>query len=253
MNIIEQIFESRKVESLSGEWVDLDSNIDRREGAAIERILLDNPDFKRTIEIGFAQGISSLFICNALNGRNDPCHTVIDPNQTSHWKGIGINNMKKLGFDNFRLFEEGSETALAKLLDSGETFDFGLIDGWHTFDHTLLDFFYLEKLVRVGGIICVDDVTKPGVNKAMRHFMTYPNLRLIDRVRVNTSLKAKFRDGFINGAIGSLKYFIPKKYHWRVFSFKLLFPDKAIGLDSSMVFFEKTDEDRRPWNWFEHF
>ncbi|MCH9013660.1 MAG: class I SAM-dependent methyltransferase, partial [Proteobacteria bacterium] len=120
------------------------------------------------MEIGCAFGLSSLHICSALSGRGAAHHVIIDPFQQKHWHGIGIANLRRAGFDFFEHIEEPSEFALPALArEQSGTFDMVLIDGWHTFDHTLLDFFYANRLIRVGGYILVDDCNMPAVNRAI--------------------------------------------------------------------------------------
>ena len=75
--------------------------------------------------------------------------------------------------------EEGSELALPGLLREGQCFDLAFIDGLHTADQTLLDFYFLDRMLRVGGVIVIDDVNSPAVNKAAHYFSKYPNYRLI--------------------------------------------------------------------------
>ncbi len=48
------------------------------------------------------------------------------------------------------------------------------IHGWHTFDHTLIDLFYANLMIKVAGIIVIDDCSKPAVGKAVNYFSKYP-------------------------------------------------------------------------------
>lgn len=257
MNRIQEIrnsiYQNKQVKTEDGQVLELNSAIDPNEGNAILDILKSNPTFSKTIEIGCAFGLSSLFICEGTFGRSDSIHTIIDPFQKSSWNSVGIINLKNAGVQNFRLIEKLSEIALPQLLENEESFDFALIDGWHTFDHTLLDFFYLEKLIKPGGIIGIDDIQLPGINKVVRYLMNYPNLELVSTVPMYVSKKAKFRDDFLNSFFGTLKFILPKKYHHRVLSEKVIRSDKSLGLYSSMVFFRKTEPDKRGWNWFKPF
>ena len=72
------------------------------------------------------------------------------------------------------LREEGSEFALPQLLKEGAVLDFAFIDGWHTFDHVLVDFFYINRMLRVGGIVAFDDVDFPAIERVLKHVATYP-------------------------------------------------------------------------------
>ena len=77
------------------------------------------------------------------------------------------------------LIEELSYIGLPKLLNKNKSYDFIFIDGWHTFDYTLLDFFYADKLLKLGGII--DDVLHKGVNKCIKYVETnYKNYKKIE-------------------------------------------------------------------------
>ena len=233
--------------------MELNSAIDPNEGNAILEILKSNSTFCKTIEIGCAFGLSSLFICEGTSEREGAQHTIIDPYQTTAWKSVGVQNLKDAGVIHFRLIEKPSEIALPQLLENKEEFDFGLIDGWHTFDHTLLDFFYLEKLIKPGGIIGIDDVHLPGINKVVRYLLNYPNLEIIKAVPAYTSNKRRFRDDFLNGVFGLLKFILPKKYYHKVLSEKVIHSDKSLELYASMVFFRKIGIDKREWNWFKPF
>lgn len=54
---------------------------------------------------------------------------------------------------------------LPKLVDEGTRIQFDFVDGWHTFDHTLVDFFYLDMMMDVGGVMILDDVGYPGLKR----------------------------------------------------------------------------------------
>jgi hypothetical protein len=91
------------------------------------------------------------------------CHTVVDPNQfgsgEGHWEGIGAENLKRVGFvrgRNWRLVEKSSTEALPELSKKLKI-DVALIDGYHLFDYTLIDVFYCLKMLRIGGVLIVDD------------------------------------------------------------------------------------------------
>jgi predicted O-methyltransferase YrrM len=50
-----------------------------------------------------------------------------------------------------------------------EPFDFIFIDGFHTFDYTLLDFFYADLLLKVNGVIMLDDIRHKAVADVVRY------------------------------------------------------------------------------------
>jgi predicted O-methyltransferase YrrM len=135
---------------------------------------------KTSLEVGFAYGISTLYIGDALDRLHQPVrHIAIDPFQSTHWRSIGSRNVASAGFDKFvQLIEEKSEIALPQLLAAETTLDFALIDGWHTFDHALVDFFYINKMLRVGGVVVLDDASYASISKLVDHILTYDCYRV---------------------------------------------------------------------------
>ena len=250
---IELIYQRRSVLDKFGMEVPLNSEIDSREGQSIIEILQSNPNFINTVEVGCGMGLSSLYISSVTSTRANSKHTIIDPFQTSHWRSLGLLNLERAGISDFELIEEKSEIALPGLLSEGRKYDFALIDGWHTFDHTLLDFFYLEKMIRPGGIIAIDDVMMPGINKAVRYILNYPNIELVSIVPFLQKNRMMKRDKYLKMMIKPFQFFLPKKYHTRIFSNKILSLDEELNLFASLVFLRKKYEDNRPWNWYENF
>jgi predicted O-methyltransferase YrrM len=249
---LELIFKDKFVKDTNDNAYPLDSNLDIEEGEFLIRII-DKYKPKRTIEIGCAQGISSLYICSAVENIPSAFHTIIDPFQNSQWKGVGISNLQRAGVTNFELIEDVSETALPALLASGKKFDFGLIDGWHTFDHTLIDFFYLNRMIEVGGIIVIDDVMMPGINRAVRYILNYDAYELIDNVEIKVTMKRKIVDVILKGFFYIVSKLLPINLRNEIFSSSVLQNNTKLKLRSSMVALKKIKEDNRPWNWFKEF
>ena len=118
-----------------------------------------------TAEVGLAYGLSALSICEGLRENGGRRHIAIDPNQSTHWAGIGLENVRKAGFaDLLELKEAPSYLALPQLVAEGTQIDFAYIDGWHTFDYALVDFFYFDLLLRVGGVVAIDDCSFSSVH-----------------------------------------------------------------------------------------
>jgi len=59
---------------------------------------------------------------------------------------------------------------LPRLAVAGTRIQFAFIDGWHTFDHTLVDFFFVDRMLDVGGIVVIDDVGYPSIRR-LCHFV----------------------------------------------------------------------------------
>lgn len=110
-----------------------------------------------SIETGLAYGRSAFAIMNAINGKT---HTAIDRFQHIVYKGLGLKNLIINDVDMTRLIfeEEFSEIALpGKIKHESERYGFAFIDADHSFEAAFVDFFYLSKLVRVGGVIAIHD------------------------------------------------------------------------------------------------
>jgi hypothetical protein len=149
--------------------------------------------------------------------------------------------------------EQPSEFALPKLLESGETFDFGFIDGYHSFDHALVDFFYLNRMIRVGGMIVFDDANWPSINKLIRYLRNYPAYQLVlppptDRKQDHLSKRQKMLRLFIYAT----KLF-PEQTRKELFSDRVNSEIIQVPLFSSMVGLMKIGEDERRWDWYEDF
>jgi predicted O-methyltransferase YrrM len=121
------------------------------------------------LEIGMAFGVSSLAILTALRKNGRGRLISIDPYQTSQWSGSGLDAVRKSGLQAYHeVMEQPDFSALPILLDQGTQLEFAYVDGWHTFDYTLLDFFYIDKMLRVGGVVAFNDCGWLGVDRVLR-------------------------------------------------------------------------------------
>jgi len=164
--IIERIFRSGCVEDAQG-------NVHNHTSASITYetgVLLYDfiRTFKpeKTLEIGLAYGISTLFICQAHRDNGAGSHTAIDPFQEDSFKSIGLLNLERANLkDLFRFHQAPSDEVLPQFFRQKKSFDFAFIDGNHLFDFALVDFFYVDKLLSIGGKLAFDDLWMPGVRR----------------------------------------------------------------------------------------
>lgn len=150
-------------------------SIGPEEGVAL-REWVRNERALRTLETGLGYGIATLFICEALlkNGAGGR-HVAIDPYQfvgldqhLTQFGGAGLGALEEAGVrDLVEFYEEESQIVLPRLLDERARFDFAFLDGNHRFEGVFLDLIYSGRLLKVGGIVFVDDTQLPGVNKAV--------------------------------------------------------------------------------------
>jgi predicted O-methyltransferase YrrM len=147
----------------------LPTYMDRDEGALLQRVI-QRVRPHATLEVGMAYGVSTLFICEALAALDQPVrHVAIDPFQRSRWHGVGLHNVERAGFGSLvDLIEERSEFCLPRLLAQNARIQFALIDGLHTFEQCALEFYYIDRLLDVGGAIAFDDADWRGINRVIR-------------------------------------------------------------------------------------
>jgi predicted O-methyltransferase YrrM len=190
---IQNIFKHGKVETEKGEIKRISDAVNPYEGYFLYSVIKENK-FKKVLEIGMANGISALYMCSALKELNLQTRTKaksseqssnlelisIDPFQKSQWENTGIQTLRNAGLLKYHtLIEELDYLALPKLLKKVGPgyFDMIFIDGNHLFDYTVLDFFFAEKLVKIGGIIVIDDIKHENTGKGYKYIQkNYINL-----------------------------------------------------------------------------
>ncbi|MFZ0637855.1 MAG: class I SAM-dependent methyltransferase [Candidatus Acidiferrales bacterium] len=198
-----------------------------------------------TLEVGLAFGVSALFICEGLREAGGQRHIAIDPNQTTQYQGIGIENARRAGFgDLVELREEASYVVLPELLASGVELDFAYIDGWHTLDYALVDFFYVDLMLKVGGIVAMDDCYFNGVHPVCRYIAT----NRAYRVRGVVEDHAPWRPSSVSRAIRwcAARSAAVRRVTRSTFNQ----PDEQLGFTpfTRCVAFEKIGEDTRTWD-----
>lgn len=193
-----------------------------------------------SIEVGLAYGISALFACNAIDDTGAPGarHIVIDPCQNVDWQGVGLANLERAGYRHLVDFrEEPSELALPKLLAAGTRIQAAIIDGWHTFDHALIDFFYINRMLDLGGIVVIDDTDYPSIAQLARYIRRYPCYELFGETpRSRITIRSKARRAMSRG--------LPAlRRQW----------DRVLPGHPRSMAFRKIAEDQRPFDWYEGF
>jgi predicted O-methyltransferase YrrM len=241
---IRQIYETGGVSGTSGRTHEVRDAIDHQEGDFLFNLIRHDPTICRTLEVGCAHGVSSLYICSAIRGRDGASHTILDPFQHSEWDGVGITNLEKAGIHFFKLIERKSELALPLLVDQMEgAFDFVFVDGWHTFDHALLDCFYATRLLRVGGYLAIDDVmTFQAVRRAVDFLINYPCYELY--ASVSTPTRRSWRNHLVRTAMAPVS-----RSTWADILSRRLYGRIFDDVVTRMVALKKVAEDRRNWNW----
>jgi predicted O-methyltransferase YrrM len=176
--VLAEILRTNIVKSESGKELRLHSQIPVQEGLFLqEMVARTKPGV--SLEIGLGFGISAHFICEALSQLPHSRHIAIDRHQfdasATHisFEGSGLYNLRLAGYNRLIEFHpEPSYIALPSLVSQGTKVDLAFIDGWHTFDYALTDFFYVDLLLRPGGVVVIDDTNFPSVWRLCRFIVT---------------------------------------------------------------------------------
>jgi predicted O-methyltransferase YrrM len=192
---IKKIYKTRKVEGDSG-LKPLQAAINPREGIFLYDLIKDN-NYLKCLEIGMANGLSGLYICQALkenkekviNKDKEAYLVSMDPFQKEQWDNAAINHIKSAGLSNFSIYvKEKSYNGMPKILnqlnnEEIQPFDLIFIDGMHLFDYTLIDFFYADLLLRKGGVIVLDDIKHPNVKACLNYIKTnYAHYKILNTI-----------------------------------------------------------------------
>jgi predicted O-methyltransferase YrrM len=230
------------------DFPDLPVAVDPAEGAWLQQIVEDIRPIQ-SLEIGCAYGVSSLYICDALNSAHvlaeppggAPRHIVVDPFQSTQWRGIGIRNIRDAGFASIVDFrEERSEIVLPRLLDEGVTLDFAFVDGWHTFDQVLMEFYYINRLLRVGGVVAFDDANRRSINRVVRHALTYPAYRVYGTERQSSRATVLGRSRRALTRVPAISGILRPDF---------LHKDWDLGILGTCVAIQKVADDNRSSGW----
>jgi hypothetical protein len=179
-SVLEQALATKMVFNEAGQSRPLHSAIPREEGLFLQGIIRRHrpaPVLRLDVLMTSHRYLSAKR--SARLGARE--HVVIDPYQlgSGHdgpddgYEGIGPLNLKRAGLhDLVTFYPEPSYLCLPRLAAEKRKFDFAFVDGMHTFDYVLVDFFFIDKMLNVGGVIVFDDLGYPSVLRACRYILT---------------------------------------------------------------------------------
>jgi predicted O-methyltransferase YrrM len=134
-------------------------------------LIAENP--KTVIEIGLAYGNWALAIGEALVLGRGERHTIIDPFQDSGFHDTGWEAICAAKLDSLAtLIRERSQIALPRLAGNGISADAAFVDGSHVFHDVFVDLYYLQMIVRPGGLVVLDNYWWRSVAMAASYFET---------------------------------------------------------------------------------
>jgi predicted O-methyltransferase YrrM len=250
--VLEEIVTTGLTKTPDGKKVEVKpESISLKEGEYLQEIISDlNPSI--TLEIGMAYGVSSLYICDALKRKDNTRHIIIDPQDSKMpWFKIGLSNLERAGYgDIIEYHDMKSYEALPQLLSRGQKIDFAFIDGWHTFDYAFVDFFYIDKMLNVGGVVVFDDADWPSIRKLCRYIATNYSYSVLDAMYPISNDKKSIKRAFVQRL---LKMPRTAEKMWYYFSPEALETDFDFGLNGSCIAFKKISGDIRRWDFHKPF
>lgn len=166
--VLAEMFESGRTLAADGGEMPIHSHIPVAYAEALFRVVRDLRP-RACVEIGLALGTSALAILAGLeSGGGEGRLISIDPKQRDKWRSAGRAAVERAGYaERHELLVEADFTALPALFRMDLRAEFGYIDGWHTFDHAMLDFWYIDRMMPVGGVVAFNDCGLAGVDKAI--------------------------------------------------------------------------------------
>ncbi|MFL5342205.1 MAG: class I SAM-dependent methyltransferase [Gemmataceae bacterium] len=166
--VVEEVYRTRRIPSADGTTRPMNVYIPRDEGNLLYTLVRELQPAV-TVEVGMANGLSTLFIAEALAANGLGRHVAIDPYQKTDWHSAGLALLRRARLDHLvELIELPSHQALPELERAGVKAGLIFIDGNHLFDYVMTDFLCADRLLVDGGIVVFDDSDWPAVTQVIR-------------------------------------------------------------------------------------
>lgn len=167
--VLREMYDMNEAMTSDGRTVTVDSVV-RVEFANALYALVKRERPKVILEIGLAHGATALAMATAIDENGFGELISIDPYQRKQWSGIALAALERSGLSRLhRLVEEPDYVALPGLLKTLEgCVDLAYVDGRHSYEYVLLDFFYVDRLLRPGGVVGFNDSDWPTVIPTLR-------------------------------------------------------------------------------------
>jgi predicted O-methyltransferase YrrM len=195
---------------------------------------------KSIAEVGCASARSTLHLAR---GCPDSTLHVMDPKQTSHWKGIGRRAIERAGIaDRVTLHERCAHAVLPELLAAGTRLDFAFIDGWHMLDYVMVEAHSIDLMLNTGGVIAIHDLWMPALQHFSAYWVTNRNYEPVTMPDGSDTLSTEPYDLPMDAprrGIGDLRK-APRAFTDRI----------APRVDRTVLLLRKTGDDTRKWDDF---
>lgn len=224
MNYLDKIFKEQQVFSESGKSIPLDSNISFKEAVLLFNVITEiKPE--RSAEIGFAQGISTLAILEAIKKNGKGKHSVIDPYQ-NEYENSGKEMVARAGLDSlYEFYSDFPENVFPRL----KNIDFVFIDASHLFGLSVLDFIFSDRALKIGGVIGFHDLDIKAISKLLKYILGNYDYNILNEINGINIYKKKFREELFDSA----RNFI------RTIYYELKKPIRFWGI-GNLIFIQKT-------------
>lgn len=240
-SLIDELYQTRTVQRADGSKRSMDVYIPREQGDLLYSIVRHlRPQV--TVEVGMANGLSTLFVAQGLKDNGYGRHIAIDPFQNTDWGGAGLTSLRRAGLESLvRLVERSSHQGLPQLEQEGMKAQFIFIDGAHVFDYVMSDFLCADRILDAGGLIAFDDSDWDAVSRVIRFVLTnrhyevaFPDVVIEDPCFRPTALGRLTR--FAGRALPPLASKLRPNF---------MLPDYELGIRGRCVVLRKQAEDDR--------
>ena len=244
LETLQEIFRLGTIETnIQGERIELNSHTPKEQGLFLQKVY-DKIKPKKSLEVGLALGISTLFIlekCREYNG-DEKCHIIIEP---FSWGDAAIHNIRKEGLEKYiDVHNDFSDVVLPTLFLNKEKIQFAYVDTTKVFDTVLQDFYFIDKILDVGGVIVFDDATMGGINVVMRFINSLPHYEIFEKYeKIDVSRASNLGRWAFEKAISLIPF---KEKYMPFYSLKT---GTQLGLNYKAIAFRKIAKDPRKWDW----
>ncbi len=244
LETLKEIFRLGTIETNSnGDRMELNSHTKEPQGLFLQKVF-DKVKPQKSLEVGFALGISTLFILEKYRELDaaDKCHIIIEP---FSWGDAAIHNIRKEGLEKYvDIRNDFSHVVIPSLFLDKERIQFAYVDTTKVFDTVLHDFYFIDKILDVGGVVVFDDATMGGISIVMRFINSLPHYEIMDKYeKTDVSRAFKIGRSVFEKAIALIPF---KEKYLPFYSLKT---SSQLGLDYNAIAFRKTAEDPRKWDW----
>jgi predicted O-methyltransferase YrrM len=247
--VLKKIFESNLIETENNEQIKIHSHTSLAQGLFLQKIF-DIIKPKKSLEVGLAYGISTLFILEKCReySNEQKCHIAIEP---FPWGQTALFNIKKENLDSYLDIQNKlSDMVLPSLYMQNHRIQFAYIDTTKVFDIVLQDFYFIDKILDVNGVVIFDDCGGgwPGIQRVVRFVSTLPHYQVLDKHR---EVKSGPKKEIALSIATFLLKLIPLKS--KLFPSLSFTSDREMELNYSCIAFKKIANDSRNWDWSSKF